>query len=111
MQRHASLFSSVMLMKLCQGMLYLHMQLAKLPCPALWAVADRVAGARLLVDEYQQSKDGSYHLTSMATDMFRMMRREGLRVSLVPDVMAATTGVYNGSRGTPLAFDNQGWQA
>ena len=34
--------------------------------------------------------------------MFRLMRREGLRVSLVPDVMAATTGAYNGSRGTPL---------
>ena len=60
------------------------------------------AVCRLVLDEYQQSKDGSYHLTNMATDMFRLMRREGLRVSLVPDVMAATTGAYNGSRGIDL---------
>lgn len=45
---------------------------------------------RLVVDEYEITSDGKYHLRSIGVDMHRFLRGHGLHVVHVPDVLAAT---------------------
>lgn len=50
---------------------------------------------RLLVDEYSRGADGQYHLVYSSTDILRLLHREGIRVSHVPDAALALTEEYS----------------
>jgi len=53
---------------------------------------------RLVVDEYKLGLDGQYVLQNVATDLYRMLKREGVRVVHVPDVQAAKHALHNSAR-------------
>lgn len=62
------------------------------------AVASELAEPhnRMVVDEYELSPDGRYHLRSIGTDMHRFLRRHGMHVVHVPDVQAAVASAARG---------------